>query len=158
MAYASDKGSAFIDRALYLPEEWADDPKRRAEGGVPEEVAFANKVELATRMIERALEAGVPAKWVLADPFYGRSHEFRAWLEERGRAYALTYPTEYNRLRAVFPRSALRGVYARIRSNESLAMGHRIPHPLLSQSTRAVPEYLRRRWVVAGDPNAILET
>jgi len=133
VAYASEKGVAFIDRALYLPEEWANDPKRRAEGGVPEEVAFANKLELAKRMLERAFEAGVPAKWVLADSFYGRSHEFRAWLEERGRAYAVTCPTEYKRLRAVFPRSALRGVYARIRSNESLAMGHGIPRSLLSQ-------------------------
>jgi SRSO17 transposase len=40
-------------------------------------------------MLERAFEAGVPARWVAADAFYGRSHEFRAWLEERGRAYAV---------------------------------------------------------------------
>jgi SRSO17 transposase len=92
VAYASNKGSAFIDRALYLPEEWTNDPKRRAEAGVPEEVAFANKIELAKRMLERAFEAGVPARWVAADAFYGRSHEFRAWLEERGRAYAVMVP------------------------------------------------------------------
>jgi SRSO17 transposase len=92
LAYASKKGTAFIDRALYLPEEWANDPKRRAEAGVPEEVAFANKVELAKRMLQRAFEAGVTARWVLADSFYGRSHEFREWLEERGRAYAVMVP------------------------------------------------------------------
>jgi SRSO17 transposase len=92
VAYASNKGAAFIDRALYLPEEWANDPKRRAEAGVPEEVAFASKVELAKRMLQRAFEAGVPARWVAADSFYGRSHEFRAWLEERGRAYAVMIP------------------------------------------------------------------
>ena len=86
VAYASNKGAAFIDRALYLPEQWAYDLKRRAEAGVPEEVAFANKIELPKRMLERAFEAGVPARWVVADSFYGRSHEFRAWLEERGRA------------------------------------------------------------------------
>jgi SRSO17 transposase len=85
LAYSSNEGAAFIDRALYLPEEWANDPKRRAEAGVPEEVAFANKVELAKRMLQRAFDAGVPARWVLADSFYGRSHEFRAWLEKRGR-------------------------------------------------------------------------
>jgi SRSO17 transposase len=45
-------------------------------------VAFANKVELAKWMLERAFEAGVPARWVTADSFYGRSHEFRTWLEE----------------------------------------------------------------------------
>ena len=92
VAYVSNKGAAFIDRALYLPKEWAYDPKRRAEAGVPEEVAFANKIELAKRMLERAFEAGVPARWVAADSFYGRSHEFRAWLEERGRAYAVMVP------------------------------------------------------------------
>ena len=55
-------------------------------------MAFANKIELAKRMLERALEAGVPARWVAADSFYARSHEFRAWLEERGRAYAVMVP------------------------------------------------------------------
>jgi SRSO17 transposase len=69
VAYASNKGAAFIDRALYLPEEWAYDLKRRVEAGVPEEVAFANKIELAKRMLERAFEAGVPARWVAADSF-----------------------------------------------------------------------------------------
>jgi SRSO17 transposase len=92
LAYASNKGTAFIDRALYLPEEWANDPKRRAEAGVPEEVAFANKVELAKGMLQRAFEAGVTARWVLVDSFYGRSHEFREWLEEQGRAYAVMVP------------------------------------------------------------------
>src|SRR5215204_3420861 len=92
VAYASNKGAAFIDRALYLPEQWANDPKRRTEAGVPEEVAFTNKVELAKRMLQRAFEAGVPARWMAADSFYGRSHEFREWLEERGRAYAVMVP------------------------------------------------------------------
>src|SRR4051795_13391264 len=92
LAYSSNKGTAFIDRALYLPEEWANDPKRRAEAGVPEEVAFANKVELAKGMLQRAFEAGVTPRWVLADSFYGRSHEFREWLEQRGRAYAVMVP------------------------------------------------------------------
>jgi SRSO17 transposase len=43
-------------------------------------------------MLERAFEAAVPARWVLADPFYGRSHAFGAWLEERGRPYAVMVP------------------------------------------------------------------
>ncbi len=92
LAYASNKGAAFVDRALYLPEEWAEDPERRAEAGVPEEVAFRNKIELAKRMLERAFEAGVPARWVVADSFYGRSHAFRAWLEEREQPYAVMVP------------------------------------------------------------------
>jgi SRSO17 transposase len=92
LAYSSEKGAAFIDRALYLPRAWTGDPLRRAEAGVPEGVVFRNKVELAQEMLQRAFEAEVPAGWVLADSFYGRSHAFRAWLEERGRPYAVMVP------------------------------------------------------------------
>lgn len=92
LAYASQKGTTFIDRALYLPEEWAKDWNRRAEAGIPEQTTFANKIELAKQMLERAFKAKVPARWVVADAFYGRSHEFRKWLEERGRPYAVMVP------------------------------------------------------------------
>jgi SRSO17 transposase len=92
LAYSSEKGAAFVDRALYLPKRWADDPVRRREAGVPEEIFFENKIELAERMLERAFEDGVPARWVVADSFYGRLHTFREWLEERGRPYAVMVP------------------------------------------------------------------
>ncbi len=54
LAYASEKGVAFIDRALYLPGEWTEDWERRTEAGVPEEIVFENNIELAKRMLERA--------------------------------------------------------------------------------------------------------
>jgi SRSO17 transposase len=92
LAYASAEGAAFIDRALYLPREWADDGARRAEAGVPEATRFATKIELAKRMLARAFAAAVPARWVVGDAFYGRSHGLRRWLEEQGRAYALMIP------------------------------------------------------------------
>jgi SRSO17 transposase len=92
LAYASQEGAAFIDRALYLPRDWADDPARRAEAGVPEAVRFATKIELAKGMLARAFEADVPARWVVADAFSGRSHAFRGWLEARERPYALMIP------------------------------------------------------------------
>jgi SRSO17 transposase len=92
LAYSSEKGAAFLDRALYLPRAWTGDPVRRAEAGVPEELVFHNKIELAEEMLERAFEADVPARWVLADSFYGRSHAFRVWLEERGHPYAVMMP------------------------------------------------------------------
>ncbi len=92
LAYASKKGAAFVDRALYLPKAWTGAPGRRAEAGVPEGTVFRNKVELAELMLERAFEAGVPARWVVADSFYGRLHSFRGWLEERGRPYAVMVP------------------------------------------------------------------
>jgi SRSO17 transposase len=92
LAYSSEKGAAFLDRALYLPRAWTNSPARRTEAGIPEEIVFRNKVELAEQMLQRAFEAEVPAGWVLADSFYGRSHAFRAWLEERGRPYAVMVP------------------------------------------------------------------
>lgn len=88
LAYASNKGVAFIDRALYLPREWTENPERREEAGVPGEILFENKIELAKVMLRRAFGAEVPARWVVADSFYGRSHEFREWLEELERPYA----------------------------------------------------------------------
>jgi SRSO17 transposase len=92
LAYASAKGTAFVDRALYLPRAWTHDPARRAEAGVPAGVRFATKLELAKRLLARAFAAGVPARWVTGDAAYGRSHAFRRWLEDRGRAYALSVP------------------------------------------------------------------
>jgi SRSO17 transposase len=92
LAYAAQDGTAFIDRALYLPQAWADDRGRRIEAGVPEDTRFATKIELAQRMLARAFDANVPARWVVADAFYGRSHALRRWLEARERPYAVMIP------------------------------------------------------------------
>src|SRR5512144_834691 len=70
-AYVSDKGHAFIDRALYLPRTWTDDPARRAAAHVPPGTTFATKPQLARAMIARAIAAGVPFRWVAADSVYG---------------------------------------------------------------------------------------
>ncbi len=92
LAYASEQGAAFIDRALYLPRVWTQDAQRRAEAGIPAGVRFASKITLAEQMLARAFQAAVPARWVVADSFYGRSGAFRRWLEERNRAYAVMIP------------------------------------------------------------------
>lgn len=92
LAYASGKGAAFLDRALYLPCSWTEDAERCRVAGVPTDVRFATKLDLAQRMLERAFDAAVPAGWVVADSFYGRSHAFRRWLEEREQPYVLMVP------------------------------------------------------------------
>jgi SRSO17 transposase len=89
LAYASPKGRAFIDRELYLPERWTDDPERCRAARVPEQVQFRTKPQLAQLMLERALDAGVPAAWVTADEVYGGSPALREWLEERQVPYVL---------------------------------------------------------------------
>jgi SRSO17 transposase len=89
LAYASERGQAFIDRELYLPEEWAGDKERRERAGVPERVGMRTKPELAKEMLERALEAGVKAEWVVADSVYGDSRRLGMFLEEREQPYVL---------------------------------------------------------------------
>lgn len=89
VVYASAKGATFLDRALYLPESWTNDPERCRKAGVPDEVEFATKPELAQQMIERAVEAGVPAAWVTGDSVYGGHSGLRNWLEARPLAYVL---------------------------------------------------------------------
>jgi SRSO17 transposase len=69
--YASRRGHAFIDRALYLPKSWTDDPLRLKATYVPKDVGFATKPQMAARMIARAAVAGVPFRWVAADSVYG---------------------------------------------------------------------------------------
>jgi SRSO17 transposase len=89
LAYRSGRGAAFLDRALYLPKSWAEDAARRREAGVPEEVAFATKPELARVMLRRALKAGVPARWATADEVYGSDYKVRRLLEESGLSYVV---------------------------------------------------------------------
>ena len=91
LLYASTKGAAFIDRALYLPEEWTQDRVRCREAGVPESVGFATKGELAQQMLARAYASGVQAEWVVADTVYGYD-QMRDWLESQHQKYVLAVP------------------------------------------------------------------
>ena len=78
------------DRPGAMPSQgWTDDPARCRAAGVPDQVGFAAKPELARRMLERTLEAGVPAGWVTADEVYGNSPALPGWLEGRQLPYVL---------------------------------------------------------------------
>jgi SRSO17 transposase len=89
LAYASRHGTAFLDRALYLPKTWTDDPERSKKAGIPKKTVFATKPQLAKQMLERAFEAGVPVAWVTGDEVYGSDGNLRRWLELQGRPYVL---------------------------------------------------------------------
>jgi SRSO17 transposase len=89
LAYASSKGRALIDRELYLPASWTDDPARCRAAGVPEDVEFATKITHARRMLTRAIDAGVPAAWATADEFYGNHRGLRRDLQVRDIGYVL---------------------------------------------------------------------
>jgi SRSO17 transposase len=87
-AYVSRNGHAFIDRALYLPKTWTDDPARLSAAHVPPGATFATKPRLALAMVERAIAAGVPFAWVAADSVYGVG-EIEAALRRAGKGYVL---------------------------------------------------------------------
>jgi SRSO17 transposase len=89
LVYAACGGCAFLDRALYLPKCWTDDPQRMAAAGVPDGIGFATKPTLARELIGRALDAGVPAAWAAGDEVYGADPGLRAECEERGLGYVL---------------------------------------------------------------------
>jgi SRSO17 transposase len=95
LAYATAKGHTLIDRALYLPKEWAGDAVRREQAGVPPAVEFATKIVLARRMIERAVAAGIAAKWVTADAVYGSDYHFRITAENLGLGYVVGVRTDF---------------------------------------------------------------
>ena len=89
LAYASRRGQAFVDREIYLPNEWAEDGGRREQAGVPAEVGMRTKPALAKEMLGRALEGGVSAAWVVADSVYGDTRRLGMFLEDKEQPYAL---------------------------------------------------------------------
>ena len=86
--YVSRHGHAFIDRALYLPKAWTNDPERLTATSVPGEIGFATKPQLAARMIARAIAADVPFRWVAADTVYGIG-DIERDLRRAGKGYVL---------------------------------------------------------------------
>jgi SRSO17 transposase len=86
---AGETGSACIAFDLYLPQEWVVDEVRRAKAGVPDEIGFRTKHQIALAQIDGALAAGIRKHVVLADAGYGDSTDFREALSARGLSYAV---------------------------------------------------------------------
>jgi len=92
--YCSSKGHTFIDRRLFLPEEWAADRERREEAGVPGGVVFRTKPELGLEMVETAVREEVPLTWVGGDSVYGDSPKFVQGVRALGKWYVLDVSSE----------------------------------------------------------------
>jgi SRSO17 transposase len=90
LGHASRLGQTLLDRELYLPREWTDDPARCQRAGIPQDRRFATKPQLARQMVARALAAGVPARWVTGDSVYGDDRRLRMGLEAHPQAHVLT--------------------------------------------------------------------
>lgn len=89
LVYATPRGATFLDRELYLPQSWTADRERCRQAGIPDDVPFRTKPQLAQAMLLRALDAGVPCAWVTADEVYGGDRGLRRWLEEREQPFVL---------------------------------------------------------------------
>jgi hypothetical protein len=131
LTYAAPGGYAFIDRALYLPASWTADPARCAAAGVPEGTGFATKPALARAMLARAVETGVPARWVAGDEVYGADPLLRADLAGHGLGYVLAVAATHRILTpaGTFTAAALaarvpRHAWARLSAGTG-AKGHR---------------------------------
>lgn len=106
LTYAAPSSHAMIDRELYLPKSWTNDPARCGAAGVPAEVEFATKPALALTMITRALEAGVPARWVAGDEVYGDNPTLRREIEARPLGYVLAISCDHRVPTAAGPQRA----------------------------------------------------
>jgi SRSO17 transposase len=89
LSYASPAGRALIDRRVYLPRSWTGDRSRCTAAGIPADVGFATKPELALDMITGAVAAGMPAAWVASDEAYGDNGAFRTGIARLGLGYVL---------------------------------------------------------------------
>lgn len=164
LGYATQKGRALLDRALYLPKEWAGDADRREAAGVPEDVAFATKIVLARRMIDRAVAAGVPAQWVTADAVYGSDYHFRTTAEGHGLGYVVGVRSDFA-VRAGFGQVRVGTLLADVPTDAwhrlscgDGAKGPRVYDWALSRTNSPEPDAYAR-WVLirrsVSDPSAV---
>lgn len=93
--YCSPAGHALMDRRLFLPEEWAADRKRCAEAGVPEGVIFRTKPHLALEMVQAAVRAELPFRWVGGDTIYGNSPTFVQGVQALQKWYVLDVSSDF---------------------------------------------------------------
>ena len=89
LSVASDHASLPLAYRLYLPQEWADDPERRAQAGVPDDIVFQTKPQIALDQLRAVRAAGIEAELVLADAGYGNDTDFRDGITEIGLSYAV---------------------------------------------------------------------
>jgi DDE superfamily endonuclease len=95
-ALVTAAGQAWAWFDLYMPEDaWAKDPARRKRAGIPGDLAFATKPQLAIAQVKRLAELGIRFCWVAADEVYGRSKDFRDTCRDLGLSYVVIIPCDY---------------------------------------------------------------
>jgi SRSO17 transposase len=148
LVYRSQRGTAFLDRCLYLPEEWCADPQRRVQARVPAGLTFQTKPELGIAMLERAWAHGVPMEWVSGDEVYGDSAALRQRVGQAQKKYVVAVSSktpvwqEHPRL---IP--AGRGKTGRPRQRPCLAPDA-VAWETVTEVVAALPATAWQRWVV----------
>ena len=94
-AYVTAHGQAWADFDVYMPDRWARDLPRRRAAGIPDDLEFATKPQLAMRQLDRLTAAGLSARWVAFDEVYGRSEKLRKKAAKGGLAYVAIIPCDY---------------------------------------------------------------
>lgn len=128
MAYVSRKGNCLVNEQLYLPKEWARDRKRRKEAGVPKEVEFHTKPELALGMVTELMEGPISASWVACDDDYGADGSFRDGLAELGLKFVCEVPCS-SKVWTEFPPLKGPGPGKRGRPRTTMALSPDAPRP-----------------------------
>jgi len=93
LGYVTPTFHALLDGELYLPLSWIEDSERREEAGIPEDVVFKPKWQIALELVQRSCAEGVPLRWITADEFYGRAGEFRDGVAAAGLSYVVEIPS-----------------------------------------------------------------
>ena len=138
LGYVTPDFHALLNGDLYLPKSWTEDPERRLEAGIPEDVVFKPKWRIALELIRRSRAEGVPLEWITADELYGRAGPFRDGVAAMGLWYVVEIPsnlTGWTRVPQVE------------RAGTVLASGHTLKHdrvPEGERSARPVSELWHR--------------
>jgi SRSO17 transposase len=148
LSYCSSKGHTLCDRRLFLPEAWTNDRARCEAAGIPPGVIFRTKPELAAEMVEAAVRAGMPCRWVTADAVYGSSPTFVRTLRELNTWYVLDVSSEA-RVWTTPPKMRPVGVTTRAGGRRTKnAKPLTKPRPV-SDLVAEIPAGAWKRWTVA---------
>ena len=143
LSYAGEKGHMFLDRRLYLPEEWANDFPRRRQAGVPEDVVFRTGWELGYEMITHARSDHFPHEWITGDEEFGKVPQLHRWLWEEGEKYIFDVPAS-TPVWVNLPRRRIRGQEAYLERLRIRGAGR----PRLVTAEEIADELPERAWTV----------
>jgi SRSO17 transposase len=155
LTYVSPHGYTFLDRRLYLPQEWCGDPARCRAAHVPPAVEFQTKPALAQAMLEAAWACGVPMRWVTGDERYGDAPTLRDRIAAQGLAYVLGIDANTCVFRArpaiELPNPPDRPGRGRPRKHPRLAPGAPPAEPVSGVVASWEPQRWQRLTIAAGE-------